>query len=159
MVDPVTGREMTVVDGGVIDAMPMGYGHDGLPEVGLALLGLDSDNPNDAHNSAQRKPVQGGNVDTSSILSSAINAYKMNQDPAANAAVFRDRVAPKAGQFTMSVPVWDLKNPPLQSTLLGYAFDPVAAPILDQQGRELTQQFLRENMGKLGDPTASGHNV
>src|SRR5262249_15070098 len=119
----------------------------------------DSDNPNDAHNSAQRKPVQGGNVDTSSILSSAINAYKMNQDAAANADDFRDRVAPKAGQFTMSVPVWDLKNPHLQSTLLGYAFDPVAAPTLDQQGRELTQQSLRENMGKLGDPTASGHNV
>lgn len=159
MVDPTTGREMSVVDGGVIDAMPMGYGHDGLPEVGLSLLSLDSDNPNDPHNSAVRKPVQGGDVDVTHLLPNAINSYKMNQDAAANADDFRDRVAPKPGQFTMSIPVWDLKNPHLQSNLLGYAFDPVADPILDQQGRELTQQFLRDNMGKLSDPTASGHNV
>lgn len=159
MVDPVTGREMTVVDGGVIDAMPMGYGHKGLPEVGLSLLGLDSNNPNEKGNSAERKPVQGGDVDVSSIITSSINSLKMNKDAAANADDFRDRVAPKPGQFTMSVPVWNLKNPHQQSTLLGYAFDPVADPILDQQGRELTQQFLRDNMAKLGDPTASGTNV
>jgi len=159
MVDPVTGREMTVVDGGVVDAMPMGYGHKGLPEIGLSLLGLDSNNPNDSHNSAQRKPVQGGDVDTSNIIASSINALKMNKDAAANADDFRNRVAPEAGQFHMSVPVWNLKNPHQQSTLLGYGFDPVADPILDKQGRELTQQFLRDNMGKLSDPTASGTNV
>jgi NTE family protein len=159
MVDPTTGREMTVVDGGVIDAMPMGYGHDGLPEVGLSLLSLDSDNPNDPHNSAVRKPVQGGDVDVGSILTNSINSYKMNQDAAANADDFRDRVAPKPGQFSMSVPVWNLKNPHQQSTLLGYGFDPVVDPVLDQQGRQLTQAFLRENMGKFGDPTASGTNV
>jgi NTE family protein len=83
----------------------------------------------------------------------------MNKAAAANADDFRDRVAPKPNQFTMSIPVWALKNPHLQSGLLTYKFDPVADPILDQQGRELTQQFLRENMGKFGDPTASGTNV
>lgn len=158
MVDPVSGRRMDLVDGGTIDNLPM-EDSDGLPSVGITLLERDSDHPDATDNKAPRGPIPGGNLDATHIIWNAFNGYAMMKESGGTADDFKDRTQPKAGQFMLSVPVWNLKDPSQADSTLGFGYDSKVDPALDAQTHQVTRDFFKSVLGKLGDPTASASNV
>ena len=159
MVDPTTGRQLSLVDGGVMDALPMGYEHNALPQIGLTLYEPDSDHPASAANTRAEEPLPTESIDSHSTVVNAYYGYTMHQKSGAESDDFRDRTQPKAGQFMFGVPVWNLKDPTQADTTLKFPPDPKIDPALDVQTRALTQAYLKDHLGKLQDPTARATNT
>ncbi|XXF77701.1 patatin-like phospholipase family protein [Myxococcaceae bacterium GXIMD 01537] len=159
MVDPTTGRTMHLVDGGALDNLPIGYNKNDLPTVGVSLYGRASNHPQDKENLATPKPLPTGNVDSSHILWNAFNGYSFLKDSASSAGDFKDRTAPKANQYMLSVPTWDLNDPSREDSVLGFGYDAKVDPTLDQQTRQVTRDFLRNYIDDMRVPGHRGTNV
>jgi len=160
MVDPMTGRQLMLTDGGVIDNLPMKLASDSkLPVVGVSLESENGNHPQDGGNTATPKPLPSGNIDVGNIFVNAYYGKKMNDDAAGGADDFRDRSQPKPGQFMIGVPTWDLDDPTKGDSTLKFGYDPKVDPILDQQSTQVTRSFLRNVLGDMGKPGASGTNA
>lgn len=158
MVDPTTGREVKLVDGGVLDNLPMRESPDfDLPVVGLSLAERDGNNP-DASRPAP-KDLHGGNIDVGNIVLNGYYGATMAKDAASGTDDYHDRANPKAGQFMLDLPTWDLTDPSKRDTTLGFGYDDNVDPTLDAQTREVTTGFFKGLLDKITDPTAKGTNV
>jgi NTE family protein len=157
VVDPVTGRNMHLVDGGTLDNLPMGYNKNDLPQIGASLSSRGDAHP--VNGQATAKPLPTGQLDTDDVLWNAFNGVSMLKDNATNAQDWKDRTQPGANQFMLSVPTWDLTNPKKSNSMLGFGYDAKVDPTLDKQTRQVTQGFLREFMDDLGKPGARGTNL
>jgi NTE family protein len=156
MVDPTTGRRMHLVDGGALDNLPMGYNKNDLPQIGAALYERASSHPGAWSDNS--KPLPSGNLDSTHVLWNALNGYTLMKDSASGYQDYMDRTQPKANQFMLTVPTWDLTNPRNSNSTLGFAFDPKVDPVLDGQTRQVTRDFLRDVLGDLRTPGARGTN-
>ena len=156
MVDPSTGQEVHLVDGGTLDNLPMGYSHDGLPTIGASLATRDGGHPADHPNTA--KPLPAGNLDSTNLLWNAVNGYTLLKESGADYNDYQDRTQPKANQFMLSVPTWDLKDPSKSDSTLKFGYDPKVDPALDQQSRQVTRDFLRNFLDDMRVPGAKGTN-
>lgn len=157
VVDPTTGRNMHLVDGGTLDNLPMGYNKNDLPQIGASLSSRGDAHP--VNGQATAKPLPGGQLDTDDVLWNAFNGISMLKENATNAQDWKDRTQPGANQFMLSVPTWDLTNPKQGNSMLGFGYDAKVDPTLDTQTRQVTQGFLREFMDDLGKPGARGTNL
>ena len=158
MVDPTTGRQLTLVDGGTLDNLPVGNDY-GLPEIGMSLLGRNTNHPGSDANNAPRGPLPAGNLDAGGVIWNAFNGWHLLQSAGSSADDFRDRTQPDDGRFMLSLPIWNLRDPSQANGVLGFGYDPEIDPALDAQTRALTQQALAGWLEQLQDPQASGTNV
>ncbi|HVE86710.1 MAG TPA: patatin-like phospholipase family protein [Myxococcales bacterium] len=159
MVDPMTGRELMLTDGGVIDNLPMGLGHNKLPVVGVSLEEQNQNHPLDGTNTAKPKPLPSGNIDVGNIFVNAYYGKKMNDDAAGGADDFRDRSRPQAGNFMIGVPTWNLDDPSQGDSTLKFGYDSKVDPILDKQSVQVTRNFLRNYLDDIGQAGHSGTNA
>jgi NTE family protein len=158
VLDPASGRQVTLVDGGVLDNLPMHYHHNDLPVVGVSLAELNSNHPADHTNKAAPLPVA-GSTDANHIVDSALHGYRMLKASGGDTDDFQDRTRPKPGQFMLSLPTWNLKDTSQANSTLGFAFDPKVDPALDRQTTAVTQGFFKKFLDKLGVAGASGTNT
>ncbi len=157
VVDPTTGRNMHLVDGGTLDNLPMGYNKNDLPQIGASLSSRGDAHPSNGQGTA--KPLPTGQLDTDDVVWNAFNGYAMLKDNATNAQDWRDKAQPGANQFMLSVPTWDLTNPKQGNSMLGFGYDAKVDPTLDKQTREVTRDFLRDLMDDLKVPGSRGTNI
>ncbi|WP_164012633.1 patatin-like phospholipase family protein [Pyxidicoccus trucidator] len=157
VVDPTTGRNLHLVDGGTLDNLPMGYNKNDLPQIGASLYSRGNAHPVNGQGTA--KPLPTGQLDTDDVVWNAFNGVAMLKQNATNAQDWRDRTQPGANQFMLSVPTWDLTNPKQGNSMLGFGYDAKVDPTLDKQTREVTRDFLRELMDDLKVPGSRGTNL
>ena len=156
MVDPTTGREMHLVDGGTLDNLPMGYNKSSLPTIGASLATRAGGHPADHPNTA--KPLPAGNLDATNLLWNAINGYTLLKDSGADFNDYKDKTQPKANQFMLALPTWDLNDPSKSDSTLKFGYDPKVDPALDAQSHQVTRDFLRNFLDDLRVPGAKGTN-
>ncbi|MFP2909538.1 patatin-like phospholipase family protein [Pyxidicoccus sp. 3LFB2] len=157
VVDPTTGRNLHLVDGGTLDNLPMGYNKNNLPQIGASLYSRGNAHPVNGQGTA--KPLPTGQLDTDDVVWNAFNGVALLKQNATNAQDWKDRTQPGANQFMLSVPTWDLTNPKQGNSMLGFGYDAKVDPTLDAQTREVTRDFLRELMDDLKTPGARGTNL
>jgi len=161
MVDPTTGREVHLYDGGILDNLPTDTAPKGQPVVGLSLWDQGTLTPEGA-NVARRQPLVAGNIDTTGTGHGLLNgatALNMRNAAATRADDYRDVTQPKPGQFQLALPTWNLEDPSQKNDVLKFAWDPKVDPKLDTQTRAVTRDFFKQFMGDLGDPKKSGTNT
>ncbi|HVE88013.1 MAG TPA: patatin-like phospholipase family protein [Myxococcales bacterium] len=158
MVDPTTGRSVHLTDGGVFDGLPMHYENNKLPVIGMHLYERDSNMPV-GDNVKPGKPLPRDNQDSTHIIWNALNGWTMHQDSAADARDYQDRNAPRAGDFILGVPVWNLDDPNQEDDTFGLTYDDKVDPILDKQSRQVVRNFLKQELADLGKQGASGKNI
>ncbi|MBZ4398544.1 patatin-like phospholipase family protein [Myxococcus sp. MISCRS1] len=157
VVDPVTGRQMHLVDGGTLDNLPMGYAKNDLPQIGASLQSRGGTHP--SNGTAQPKPLPTGQLDTDDALWNGFNGYAMLKDNATEAQDWRDKAKPGANQFMLAVPTWNLDDPKQGNSVLGFGYDAKVDPKLDTQTRQVTRDFLREFMDDMKVPGSRGTNL
>ncbi|WP_426744408.1 patatin-like phospholipase family protein [Myxococcus faecalis] len=157
VVDPVTGRQMHLVDGGTLDNLPMGYAKNDLPQIGASLQSRGGTHP--SNGTAQPKPLPTGQLDTDDAVWNGFNGYAMLKDNATEAQDWRDKAKPGANQFMLAVPTWNLDDPKQGNSVLGFGYDAKVDPTLDQQTRQVTRDFLREFMDDMKVPGSRGTNL
>lgn len=157
MIDPTTGREVELVDGGVLDNLPIGYNKNNLPTVALNLTEVNGNNPK--NNQGQPKPLQSGQLKPSNAISSGLIALSMMKSAAGGARDFREALNPAANTFVLSIPTWNLENSKQANSTLGFGYDSKLDPILDKQTRAVTQSFFRNFLDDLKKPGAKGSNL
>ena len=158
MVDPTTGREIQLTDGGVVDGLPTGYNHDGLPTIGMSLEGRDSNLAKGSNVKPGQKLLK-GNLDSAHLLWNALNGKQLHDESGADAGDYKDKNDPRAGDFMLALPIWDLTDPSKSDSTLSLPADPKVDPTLDKQGRELTREFLAKYLGDFGKAGARGTNL
>lgn len=158
MVDPTTGREIQLTDGGVVDGLPTGYNHDGLPTIGMSLQGRDSNLPT-GNNVKPGEPLPKGNLDSAHLLWNALNGKELHDKSGADFGDYKDKNDPRAGNFMLALPIWDLKDPSKSDSTLSLPSDPKVDPQLDREGRQLTREFLAKYLGDFGKAGARGTNL
>lgn len=160
MVDPVTGRKVDLLDGGIMDNLPIRYNPDKtLPTVGLALVAPGQNHPADMSNTGEpRDRVLPGSLDTSNFLSNLAHSLELRAHSHRLAEDYQSRTSPPPGCFMVSLPVFNLEDPDQQNTLLGFKTHPKVDPPIDKQTHQVTQNFFREYMDVLRDPNARGSN-
>ncbi|MCP3065640.1 patatin-like phospholipase family protein [Myxococcus sp. K38C18041901] len=157
VVDPVTGRQMHLVDGGTLDNLPMGYAKNDLPQIGASLQPRGGTHP--SNGTAQPKPLPTGQLDTDDAIWNGFNGLALLKDNATEAQDWRDKAKPGANQFMLAVPTWNLDDPKQGNTILGFGYDAKVDPQLDQQTRQVTRDFLREFMDDMKVPGSRGTNL
>lgn len=157
MVDPITGRQMHLVDGGTLDNMPMGYNKNDLPQIGASLQTRGGTHPSNGQ--AQPKPLPTGQLDTDDVLWNGVNGLALLKQNATEAQDWRDKARPGANQFMVSLPTWNLDNPKQSNSVLGFGYDAKVDPTLDKQTRQVTRDFLREFMDDMKVPGSRGTNM
>jgi NTE family protein len=156
VVDPTTGRRVHLVDGGALDNLPMGYNKNDLPQIGASLYTRATGHPADHHDTT--KPLPSGNLDSTNVLWNALNGYTLMKDSASDYLDYMDRTQPKANQFMLSLPTWDLTDPSKGDSTLGFGYDDKVDPALDGQSRQVTRDFLRNFLDDLRVPGSRGTN-
>jgi len=157
MVDPVTGRHVQLVDGGVLDNLPMDY-QGPLPAFGLSLAEPLESHPDD--NTKQPRPLPSGNVDVTSTARNGVVAVRWPGLSAVWESDYRDRAHPAPGHFMLELATWDLDAPERGGdSTFGLEWDPEVDPVLDGQTRETVHEFLRQHIADIGKPGASGTNT
>ncbi|MFP2928350.1 patatin-like phospholipase family protein [Pyxidicoccus sp. 3LG] len=157
VVDPTTGRRMHLVDGGTLDNLPMGYAKNDLPQIGASLYSRGNAHP--VNGQATPKALPTGQLDTDDVLWNGFNGYALLKDNATTAQDWKDRTQPRANQFMLSVPTWDLTNPKKGNSTLGFGYDAKVDPTLDAQTRGVTRDFLKSFMDDLEVPGSRGTNL
>jgi len=157
MIDPATGREVELVDGGVLDNLPIGYNKNNLPTVALNLTEPNGNNPK--NNQGQPKPLASGQLRPSNAISSGLTALNMMRAAAGGAKDFREASKPAANVFALSIPTWNLENYKQANSTLGFGYDTKLDPTLDRQTRSVTQSFFRNFLDDLRTPGARGTNL
>ena len=161
MVDPTTGREVHLYDGGILDNLPTDTAPKGQPIVGLSLWDRGTLAPR-GDNVAERRPLAAGNLDTTSSwygLRNGRDALNMQAAAARRADDYRDVTQPRPGQFHLGLPTWNLEDPRQRNTVLGFDWDKKVDPELDKQTAGVTRDFFRKFLGDLTDPKKSGTNT
>jgi NTE family protein len=132
VMDPTTGQQRTLTDGGTADNFPLGSRNHGLPTVGLALAELNTANP------ASRGLASG--------------FYPVADDLPA-------RSQPKEGQFILSLPTWDLTQPNQANNTWRFAYTDLDKK-LDGQTHQVTRDFFARTLEDLAtNPKAKATNV
>ncbi len=157
MIDPTTGRQVELVDGGVLDNLPIGYNKNNLPTVALNLTEPNGNNPK--NNQGQPKPLPSGQLNPSNAISSGLIALNMMKAAAGGAKDFRESLNPAANTFVLSVPTWNLDNFKQGDSTLKFGYDNNLDPILDRQTRAITQGFFRNFLDDLKKPGSRGTNL
>ena len=157
MMDPVTGRRVTLVDGGAVNNFAVGYGHNTLPEIGLALLARNDDNP--ATHPLPDRTLPDGQLDASHVLWNGANGWDIYADGNVMAHDFYKRAAPAPNQFMIGLPVWNLADPRKQDSSLKFAYDPKSDPAIDVQTTATVRHFLQQHLAQMRTPGASATNV
>lgn len=157
MIDPATGREVELVDGGVLDNLPIGYNKNNLPTVALNLTEANGNNPK--NNQGQPKALQSGQLKPSNAISSGLIALNMMKAAAGGARDFRESLNPAPNTFVLSLPTWNLENFKQANSTLGFGYDKNLDPVLDKQTRAVTQSFFRDFLDDLKKPGAKGSNL
>ncbi|HEX8436130.1 patatin-like phospholipase family protein [Archangium sp.] len=156
VVDPATGRRMHLVDGGALDNLPMGYNKNDLPQIGASLYSRATGHP--ASHQDTTKPLPSGNLDSTNVLWNALNGYTLMKDSASDYTDYIDRTQPKANQYMLSLPTWDLTDPTKADSTLSFGYDEKVDPALDGQSRQVTRDFLRNFLDDLRVPGSRGTN-
>ncbi len=158
-VDVATGRTIRLVDGGMINNLPIGYQKNDLPEIAIKLQMPNTNNPNAKLNNATPKPFTAGNLTSFTTLGNTQIGIKLYLDSAQEARNFKQRNNPPAGVFVLNVPTWNLKNFVAQDNVIDYQYDFEIDPELDEQTFQLTDQFFQQIFSNLNDPTKSASNL
>jgi len=156
-VDPASGRELLLVDGGVIDNLPstLGNPQNRLPVLGITLSEPGSNNPNAAVNRTPAGDLPAGNLAVTDLLTNIRSGLRLNERSGQQADDFNDRANPLPGQFQLSIPIFDLTDPLRTDSTLGLAFDPDVDPALDVQTRDVTRSFVRQLFDGLARGTGA----
>ena len=171
MTDPNTGRKVTLVDGGIMDNLPMGYGKNGLPQIGVSLHERGENNPRAPSNTQVPGALPRGDLGSNYFAARNLtNAAGDNsilptnrfpglmQQNGTETRDFQKRTNPGPGQFMLGLPTWELKNPGNELTTMGFKFEPKNQPILDQDYK-VTNDFLRRTVDQLNNPQARYTNT
>jgi len=159
LVDPTSGRKLVLTDSGVFDGIPMDMGKPDLPEVGLTLQEPHSNNPNDPENQEVEHKIPAGDIDASNPISYGLNSLRLLNESGTAAKDFKDRTQPKAGEFMLAVPIFDLTDARKQDKSLIFPYNNAIDPALDRQGRQVSQDFFKGVFNELTDPKASATNL
>lgn len=157
MIDPATGRQVELVDGGVLDNLPIGYNKNNLPTVALNLTEPNGNNPK--NNQGQPKPLPSGQLNPSNAISSGLIALGMMKAAAGGARDFRESLNPASNTFVLSVPTWNLENYKQGDSTLKFGYDDKLDPVLDKQSRAITQGFFRNFLDDLKKTGSKGTNL
>jgi NTE family protein len=157
MIDPTTGRAVHLVDSGALDGLPMRYHSSDLPVIGMHLYERASNHP--SHGTAKEKPLPKENLDSTHIIWNVLNGLDMVQDAATDAKDHKDRNDPRAGEFIIGLPVWNLDDPSQANSTFKLTYDEKLDPILDRQTRQVTRDFLRNVLDDMGNKQASFANI
>jgi NTE family protein len=132
VVDPTTGQQRELTDGGTADNFPLGSRNHGLPTVGLALAELNTANP-------------------------ASRGFASSFYPVADDLPARSK--PKEGQFILSVPTWDLTQPNQANDVWKFAYTDLDKK-LDGQTRQVTRDFFAKTLEDVAtNPRAKATNI
>jgi len=157
MQDPITGRRVELVDGGMVDNLPMNYGRNNLPQLGVSLLQQVNAHPADAQGAGtlpETKELSG-----QWLKSVASQASDFNSKTGRTLDDYNNRIHPQAGQFMLAVPVWNLRNPAERNEITGFAPQAGVDDRLDAQTQDVTRRFLQQNLGALRVPGARATNL
>ncbi|MBI4850270.1 MAG: patatin-like phospholipase family protein [Acidobacteria bacterium] len=158
-VDVATGRTIRLVDGGMINNLPIGYQKNNLPEIALKLQMPNTSNPDAKLNNSTLKPFSPGNLVSYTSLGNTQIGVKLYLDSAQEARNFKQRTNPPPGVFVLNLPTWNLKNFVDQDNVVDYQYDKEVDPELDKQTYQLTDEFFRQFFTQLNDPSKSGTNL
>ncbi|HLL81039.1 MAG TPA: patatin-like phospholipase family protein [Longimicrobium sp.] len=176
MQDPMTGRRIDLVDGGMVDNLPMNHGRNDLPQLGVSLLQQASAHPAYA-TGEQKLPAQLPHLDGQWVLkgrpgvslfgrelvsptpSVREEANDFNARTGRTLDDFRDRTHPSPGQHMLSLPVWNLRNPAEHNEITGFAHQPGVDERLSAQTGDVTRRFLRDHLDDLRVPGARSTNL
>jgi len=157
MQDPLTGRRVELVDGGMVDNLPMNYGNNKLPQLGVSLLQQVNAHAADAHGPGtlpETKELVG-----QWLKDVASQASEFNAQTGRTLDDYKNRIDPGPGQFMLAVPVWNLQNPAERNEITGFAPQPGVDERLDAQTQDVTRRFLQQNLGALRVPGARATNL
>jgi NTE family protein len=157
-VDPSTGRTIRLVDGGVLNNLPVGLQHNNLPEVALQLdePGSNNQSPDDVGNP---QPLPAGNLNGDDPIDNAKIGLKLLHANDTDAQDHHKALDPAPGVFALSIPTWNLNNVSQTDSTFGFGYNKGVDPTLDSQTFQTTDNFFRQFMGKLNQPGASGTNL
>ncbi len=158
-VDVATGRTIRLVDGGMINNLPIGYQKNNLPEIALKLERPDTNNPKTDINNAKEKPLPSGDLISYTPFGNTQIGINLFNNSAEEARNFKVRNNPPPGVFVLNLPTWNLKNYVNQDNVVDYQYDNKIDPDLDRQTAQLTDDFVRQYFTQLNDPTKSGTNL
>ncbi|MCS6884885.1 MAG: patatin-like phospholipase family protein [Acidobacteriota bacterium] len=167
LIDPTTGRRMTVVDGGVYDNLPIGYNKNNLPTVAVNLAAQDPlsqlvSRPisGEAHpsNAKNPPPLPNHQLETGSLHQFVGTLWKTGEIFLSQNTGYREITSPPPNTFVLSVPTWDLTDPSRANTLLGFAYNDIDRG-LDPQTAKVTREFFKQYLPEIGKPGASGTNL
>jgi NTE family protein len=158
-VDVATGRTIRLVDGGMINNLPIGYQKNDLPEIALKLERPNINNPNNNLNRATPKPLPPGNLTAYTALGNTQIGVKLFLDSAEEGRNFQLRNNPPPGVFVLNIPTWNLKNYVEQNNVIEYQYDKKIDTELDKQTYEITNNFFRQFFTDLNEPNKSGTNL
>ena len=159
MAIPQTGRQVNLVDGGTLENLPIGYNKDDLPTIGLSLLEPGKQSAASSDNTSKVKTLPSGNLDTGNVISNAITGLDLLHKGGRPGTDFDERSDPKANQFMLSLPTWDLTNTGKRDSVLRFGYDKKVDPAIDQQTRSITEKFFASYLDKLSVQGASGTNI
>lgn len=157
MVDPMTGRIVALIDGGVIEDLPLNYGDKDKSTVALHALRPEGSPPEKQKKSLLRFPK--GQIFGKTIIR---NLYKGISMYVGSGEVPRDYKAaanPPDNHFIVSLPAWDLDDPSEKNTTLGFAYDPELDPRLDVQTKAVIDKFFDRHFKSLGVAGAKATNI
>jgi NTE family protein len=164
MVDPITGRNIRLADGGVVDTLPINYQkmlnpNNKLPELAIQLNEPNQNYPKDPANNSTTQPLPKGNLNSNNPFGYAQIGLDVQAKSADNGNSYRERNNPKPGVFVLNVPTWNLQDFSKQDSTFEFEYNNGVDPALDTQTAAITRGFFQSFLTKLEDPKASGTNL
>ena len=159
MVDPLTGRTITLVDGGLLENMPLGRGNRDLPEVALHPVARGYSTDNRITFRMPRIPFPSCQLFAHTLIQGAIFGFEMFMGSRQAHREYDQMTAPPEGTFVVNLPVWDTGSPSKADSLLSFKYEPEIDPSLDQQTTRFIDDFFRKNLPSLGQAGAAASNV
>lgn len=159
MVDPVTGRTVTLVDGGLIENMPLGHGPDGLPEVALHPIARGYGSDNRMAFRLPAFPFPQAQLLAHNVVANALHGFSLFMGSRQAQREYAGMVDPPQGTFVVNLPVWDTEQPSQGDTLLDFKYDDQVDARLDRQTAGFIDDFFRQRLGLLGQEGEHASNV
>lgn len=157
VVDPMTGRTIALIDGGVLEDLPLNYGDKDKSTVALHAL-----KPAGSPPEKQKKPLLSfpdGQIYGKSILRNLYTGISMYVGGREVPRDYQTVTNPPDNTFIVSLPVWDLENPSEKNTTLSFAYDPELDPRLDRQTTSVIDRFFAQHIQKLGVAGEKATNI
>lgn len=158
MVDPATGRTIRLVDGGVLNNLPVNIDHNNLPEIAVDLgdVGDASRSRNNAGNPQSLPP---GNLISNDVFGNAKIGLDLQAKNDTGAQDFNKLANPPKGVFALSVPTYQFGDLSKSDTTFNFGYDKGIDDPLDKQTFKVTDNFLKQYFTQFSDPNASGTNL